>query len=290
MKVLTWNIGEWEVDEVLLTVTNESLPDLLFFTEVQQNGEIKAKNQGTPTRKEVLKKELRDLGYSVYDTNPIVCIYVHNRVVANISSSGKLPETRLNKVTYLHINELDGRECNLYFFGLHLVSKVSNNDIDQYAQAQQIALDLFSFIGSKTKTATNTPEIVILGDFNMNPWEYGLTHSRAFNSTYIFKKEPTLQPKLTIHNGESFKFFNPTWVLYAQGINNTETRNGTFKSKNPSPSEFDWTYIDQVLINKELLSIFDYDSLRVGNNVEKPKEKGHYPLIFVLKFLTLASV
>jgi exonuclease III len=121
-----------------------------------------------------------------------------------------------------------------------------NNDAEtRQSDVQSLASDL-SLI--KEQQATN--KLVILGDFNMNPYDRGMTLAAGLNA--MMTRSCAARGSRT-HQNKSYDFYyNPMWSLFGD---NTAGPSGTvYDISNQGP--YGWSMFDQVLIHHSIISLF----------------------------------
>ena len=155
-------------------------------------------------------------------------------------------------------------------------SPESQNEIaSQYAQKIK---DIEKEYGDKT---------IVIGDFNMNPFEVGMVKANGFNAS--MSRTIALDEHRTI-GGETYKFFyNPMWSLYGDVKN---VVSGSYHYNNAEFVNYRWNIFDQVLIRPSLITNFVKESIIILNNdgvnsltTKKgyPSKSDHLPLFFTLK-------
>lgn len=134
---------------------------------------------------------------------------------------------------------------------------------------------------------TNINESVVVGDFNMNPFDrpvYSAGGLHAISDSKIAKKI-----KRIVREEEMYYFYNPMWNLL--GDKNIPT--GSYYYKKSVLDCLFWNVVDQVCIRPDLINKFDMDCLKyvtsiggksiLKNNVPNKDISDHLPLFFKLK-------
>lgn len=132
---------------------------------------------------------------------------------------------------------------------------------------------------------------IVIGDFNMNPFEIGMIKANGFNaimSSAIAKK----REERTVL-GESYKFFyNPMWSLYGDVKN---TVSGSYYYSRAEYVNYLWNVFDQVLIRPSLIANFVKESIIILDNdgikslltktgyPDREDYSDHLPLFFTIK-------
>ncbi len=168
--------------------------------------------------------------------------------------------------------------------GWHLPDKGNHSSESQNEVASQYAHKILNFENNfDDKT-------IIIGDFNMNPFEVGMIKANGFNA--VMSSIIATDEYRTI-GGEPYKFFyNPMWSLYGDVKN---TVSGSYHYNNAELVNYRWNIFDQVLIRPSLITNFVKESIAILDSdgtkslvTEKgyPNKKhysDHLPLFFTLK-------
>ena len=168
---------------------------------------------------------------------------------------------------------------SLIVAGVHLPSKLYMDSDDQQSFSQRISEKIEEF-----ESINMTSNTIVIGDFNMNPFEKGMVAHRALNSTFF---SSIAREGGKTHNGvEKEYFYNPSLALY----NDERDAKGSYFRKMNKETEFYWYLFDQVLIRPSLIPRFNKDTFEVLselcgvsllNKNGKPKSKvsDHLPIV-----------
>lgn len=169
------------------------------------------------------------------------------------------------------------------FAAVHFPSKLYHDDFDQ----MQSAITYKSNILGKAKGFNNN--IVVCGDFNMNPFDRGMTEPMGF---FTFNNSDQAKPNYELIFGRQLSFYNPCWRLlgdYNIKTGKNKVAGSFFYSNSRTRKSKTWHLIDQVIITKKMLSSFDQDSLQIIETKDlirdlflKGKKIDHLPLYFSL--------
>jgi len=132
---------------------------------------------------------------------------------------------------------------------VHLMSKMWRTHNDQRKAAEDVIGDIVSHEGQDRKT-------IIVGDFNMNPFEEGMVNANAFHA---LKSRKEVRMNRQIDRTVYTPFYNPTWGLLGDRGGRPP---GTFRRVGGVYCLF-WNLFDQVLLREGLIGCFDEDSLRI---------------------------
>ncbi len=164
----------------------------------------------------------------------------------------------------------------------HLRSKLRANPADQESHAINLVKTIRFW-----EQRLNIDRTIVVGDFNMNPFERGLTGARELHAVMTRTKagERTRQ-----FDDEDFPFFyNPMWSLFGD---RTHGPAGTYYAGPDGAVSYFWEMFDQVLLRPSLmdgledLRILDHDGVEslLTKNGLPDKENGsdHLPILFRL--------
>jgi hypothetical protein len=171
---------------------------------------------------------------------------------------------------------------DVLLIALHLPSKLYKNEYDQRHYACEIMSEIRFFESKIGHLRT-----VVVGDFNMNPFEAGLTAFDAFHS--VMDRKIALKGQRSIRNNDSAFFYNPMWRLMGNSVDNPP---GTYYYKSSGVVELFWHTFDQVLIRPSLVERFAEEKLTIvrksgddslenkNGKPDKTRFSDHFPLFF----------
>lgn len=171
---------------------------------------------------------------------------------------------------------------------VHLRDKFFNDDSTLSGHARQHA-DRIRLVEGLCKTE-NT---IVVGDFNLNPYDAGMLEADAFNATMSKTVIKNLNPR--VFGEREYKyFFNPSWNLL--GKENNQDILGTYYFSNLSQNKLSyWHVLDQLLLRGDILHNLEEETFKIifnlpGYDIIKdgvPNDKeysDHLPIIFTLTF------
>ena len=129
----------------------------------------------------------------------------------------------------------------------------------------------------------NTKKLILLGDFNMNPFERGMNLAVGLNA---------MMTKACVHSGyrtflkkQYDYYYNPMWSLFGD---NTDGPAGTIYNTS-SQGPYGWSMLDQVVIHYSVVGLFDRVKILTEagqeplmNNMGRPdrdKASDHFPIL-----------
>ncbi len=152
---------------------------------------------------------------------------------------------------------LSGETFNLVI--VHLPSKNNwGNSADHDAICSVLKQDIDYFENDNGHQKT-----IVLGDFNMNPFENGMINAMGLHSVMDRNIAETKYRKIY---DEDYEFlYNPMWsFLGSKGKSNI---NGTNYHNTSKYMNYYWNMYDQVLLRPDLLNYFNEDDLEIISKI-----------------------
>ena len=104
---------------------------------------------------------------------------------------------------------------------------------------------------------------IVLGDFNMNPFEIGMLNASGLNNTS--SKEIAFTESRDVLSRNYKYFYNPMWSFmgdYSKG-----KVQGTYYFNSYKYNNFHWNIYDQVMLRPDILKYFDDNNLEIIDNI-----------------------
>lgn len=167
---------------------------------------------------------------------------------------------------------------------LHLPSKLYFDPDSQMCEAI-VAVDKIR----EEETEAGHDRTVVVGDFNMNPFDKGLVVAPGFHA--VMARSIAARGSRQIQGREYPFFYNPMWNL----IGDRHPAAGTYYYERADHMTLFWNTFDQVLVRPALVRGLPVDSVRVLTTVkgdpllrkgvpDKKNFSDHLPLVFDLEF------
>jgi exonuclease III len=187
------------------------------------------------------------------------------------------------RLTARHI-EVPSASKPILLVGLHLPSKRFWDEADQAIESV-----IFADLIKQAEKIVNHQRTVLIGDFNMNPFDRGVVNANGFHG--VMSKQVARKKERTVQ-GKSYPFFyNPMWGLLGDA---TPGSPGTYFYQTSGHASYFWHMFDQVLLRPDLLENFDNADLKILDtdgeisflttdgrpNVEEASD--HLPILFRL--------
>ena len=171
------------------------------------------------------------------------------------------------------------------FCCLHLPSQIyTNNDGARVIRIQRIIKEI-----SNAEKKNNTDSTIIVGDFNINPFDHGCIDANLFHSLPYF--EIARKVTRTVEKQEYKMFYNPMWKFFGDG----NIPAGTHYYNGSRIDNIFWHIYDQVMIRPSLRKFFIDDNLKIvtctrswsllnhEGRPDKKKVSDHLPIVFEIK-------
>lgn len=142
---------------------------------------------------------------------------------------------------------------SLLLIAVHLPSKLHQSDADQEQSAVWVAEEI-----SRLESQVAHSRTLVVGDFNMNPFEPGLTGAATFHAVNA-RRIAGRGSRMVRGHDRSF-FYNPTWRLLSD---HGREHAGTYYYSHSGAVNLFWHAFDQVLLRPSLLPHFPDDGLKV---------------------------
>lgn len=260
MKSIYWNTNNIKTFSGIDNLLKHKTPDLLFLSEIEDK--LIEDND----------KKLAKLGYEHFE-NP-GC----DRV-SIIKKTTLLADLKFQNHYYTSLKE---KTTDTYFISIHLPSQMFQHMKALKEFIRDFRNDIDDEIGSSLDK-----NIIVIGDFNVNPHEEPMIDFDGFLATNSINTRKTI----THLDKKRTTYYNPTWQLYSR-----KKFPGTKAFNRPSGSSYDileYHFLDQVVISQHLLSNIVGENIEV---IEKTKninfydekknsavESDHLPLMYQFK-------
>lgn len=261
MTSIYWNTNNIKTFFGIESLLSHYTPDLLFLSEIDDN------------LIETNKRQLTKIGYEHFENPGCERVTIVKKISLNV-------DLKIQNHYYTSITE---KNTNTFFISIHLPSQMFQhmNGLKEFIRDFRNEID--AEIGSSLEE-----NIVVIGDFNVNPHEKPMIDFDGFLATNSIKSRRTI----THLSKRRTTYYNPTWQLYSR-----TKFPGTKSFNRPSGSSYDVLehhFLDQVVISQQLLSNIVDEKIEV---IEKTKnvdfydekknssiESDHLPLLYQFKF------
>ena len=236
MNFLYWNVNGKDVADTVMDAVIQHSIDVLVLSECNFVGSSFIKGLNSQ-----LDKKL-GLVFNTLDDPKILTSLPTELVVPLLDSEG------LSIVKFL---PPIGPEFLLA--AVHLPSKMFRDPDDQ----TQVALRLARDIG-RIEEDVGHKRTIVLGDFNMNPFDPGMVGSESLHS--VMTKTIASKGSRKVRGEERHFFYNPMWNHFGESHSLPA---GSYYYQSSKEVAYYWHIFDQVLIRPDLLAHFEEDSLQI---------------------------
>jgi endonuclease/exonuclease/phosphatase family metal-dependent hydrolase len=258
-----WNVGKRKLDDEIVSLAGDTQPDFLVLAEYE----------GDET--ELLKRLTRN--------NPqlnlipkIACDRI--TLFSTCSPSQVHPKRETARFT---IQEVQQPGTISFLLGLvHLPSKLHETEDDQLHSTILLRSEI-----EAAEADVGHSNTLVLGDFNMNPFDKGMVFVSAMNAISCLT---TAKRQTRIFHGQTQSFFyNPSWNL----LGDFSETPGTFYHNSPGALSYYWNTLDQVVMRPTLANTLDKSTLRIVRSVRGkslvsdngiPSTSDHLPITFTV--------
>lgn len=166
----------------------------------------------------------------------------------------------INESPYYSVFNIKDGEEKYLLFTVHLPSRYSQERIDLNMYASQVLREFEQF-----EEIRGTEKSIVVGDFNMNPFDDGMVSALSFNAV-MCPKIAERKSRKVLHEERKF-YYNPMWNLMG---NSSNLCKGTFYYSSETKSYYWYTY-DQVILRPDLIDKFDMNELKIIDIVNNRK-------------------
>ncbi len=261
-----WNLGRRSLETRIANLAARNQIDVIMLAECVQGSSILSELQEYSTAYRFVKQ----IGCTKID------------IFIRFPTSFIPPLTEEPRVTIRNL-KLPGL-TDILLAVVHQPSKMHWEDEDQLVESGQLARLI-----EKAEEQIGHSRTVLVGDFNMNPFEAGIVSAGALHG--VMCRKIAQEKSRTVQRRRYLFFYNPMWGLLGDA---TPGPPGTYHYKVGKHKVFFWNMFDQVLIRPDLLNRFantdleiltsdGHSSLLGKTGLPDSKEASdHLPLLFRL--------
>lgn len=165
---------------------------------------------------------------------------------------------------------------------VHFPSKLHMTKSDYFAEMINFKNNL-----EKAEISLSNKNTIVVGDFNMNPFEEPIIAANGMHS--LSSKKIAMSSERTVRGRKYSMFYNPMWNFFGDSDNLP----GTYFYNNSKEINYFWNIFDQVIIRPNLIENFDEENIKIVNTIDntnllnmsnRPNKKisDHLPLFFTI--------
>ena len=181
-----------------------------------------------------------------------------------------------------------GQSKSILVVGVHGKSPL---EVSSEGGRAELAQDIARDIRAVEDIAVGHRRTVVVGDFNMNPFEQGMVGVRSMHA--LISRELAQTVHRIGARADYPCFYNPMWTFFGDWPSATRPPGTYFFANFSDPGNHFWNIFDQVIVRPELighltrLEILDNDGreslvTRPGGRPKKATLADHLPLLFSL--------
>ena len=229
MRYLFWNTNKNDVDEIICNLVIENEPTIMAFAEYEKS------------IKELVQKIEKETGRKYVEIEKLACrvkILIYEKLSQTVSHCADHINYTIKILPYNSFSE------NHIVAFVHLPSKMQDNREKNRYLLEQITSKIENLNSSRNRKA------IILGDFNLNPYEDAMTYltgGNAVSSKTVARKISRKDKKEDMK--EYFFYYNPMWNFL--GDNNNI--NGTYYYDKTVDHSRYWNTFDQFIVSPSLI-------------------------------------
>lgn len=142
---------------------------------------------------------------------------------------------------------------NFTVVAVHLSSKLWESTEGQALSATRIARYI-----REAENRVGHLRTLVIGDFNMNPFEHGLVGAEGFHS--VMDRRVAVSGFRTFHDERRDYFYNPMWGFFGD---RDKTPPGTYYYNSGGEICYYWNMFDQILLRPALIPFMDDDGIEI---------------------------
>jgi len=241
MTFLFWNINRKPLQDLLAVLVREHSIDVLILAECEINDVTL----------------LQTLNENQSPKYGIALNYVPNqriKIFTTLPRDSFRPLRDEGNAVFRLLRPPIGEEIIL--IAVHLSSKMHLSDAEQAFNATRLGRSI-----RDVELEIGHSKTLVVGDFNMNPFEHGLVAADTFHA--VMTKEIAVRNSRTVSGEDKMFFYNPMWGLFGD---NTRGVAGSYYYGSGNQVNYFWNIFDQILLRPKLIPYFDEKNLHILSN------------------------
>jgi len=274
MNIAFWNLDKKDLSDQLVQLTNEKSIDILCLAEV---------TDGVATdfiRKINIFHPKTKYSFVASAKNKV-------RIISRLTASSFIDKSDSYKSNRLSAHLL--KLPNIIELNLVCVHFHAKNYWSEDAQALECAT-LSKAIG-KVEISSGCHNTIVIGDFNMNPFEKGMVSAIGLHAIPDLELALSGKKGRQIDNTDYPYFYNPMWNFFGDHL----MPFGTYFYHSPDNLSYVWHVFDQVLLRPNLKNNLANDYIEIVTKIggdslvdakkrpDAKKYSDHLPIILKLK-------
>jgi hypothetical protein len=233
---LFWNLNKKPLQLNIKSLANNFDVDIFMFAECNISPDT-------------LLRTLNQDSVLYYYSRNIGCQKI--TIYTRFSSDFLRPKRETSRITIRHLTLPGLRDILLAV--LHLPSKFDWSSPSQSSECYEVANMI-----KEAEQEVGHSRTILVGDFNMNPFEDGFVSANGFNA--VMCRRIAGRKNRIVQKREYPFFYNPMWNCFGD---ETPGPPGTYFYNVYEHVGYFWNMFDQVLIRPELLTCIDNNSVTI---------------------------
>ena len=241
MRYLFWNTNKYSEDKklVIKEIIQYYSCDIIALVEYNSNLEDLLYDLNLKSEKQYYI--FKDSGFTENDRIKIITTH----------KITKWYDYGYYKILYLSHESIDDQLLTI----VHFPSKCN----DSYG-AQAIAIEVKRMI-EEIENELKTSNTIIMGDFNMNPFEIGMVASYALHA--ISSKNDAKDEDRSIYYRDNKMFYNPMWSFLGE----QSKSHGTYYYRASGTVCYFWNAFDQVIVRPSIIEYLNEDTIEIIRSI-----------------------
>ena len=264
---LFWNTNKKDVRELIASLATTHQVDVIILAEC-----------GTPSS--ALLTIVNERSNGEYHLPDSVCSAI--TIITRFSRNFLTPKFETDRLSF-RLLHLPARP-ELLISVVHLPSKLFSSEDSQVFGATELARRI-----AETESEIGHRRTIIVGDFNMNPFEKGIIAASGLHA--VMSRRIAARGSRTVQGKKYHFFFNPMWAHLGDQMDSPP---GTYYYERAEPVNYFWNAFDQVLLRPDLIDFFPLNGLQILTAVgddslitdkgipDRNHASDHLPIIFRL--------
>lgn len=231
MRIVFWNVKKKDLTNFICSITASTNADIVVLAE---NG-VSSKETLLALRANVSQ----DFYFPQVIPRP-------NQRFHCFCRNPRLDLSETHEADRISVRKLQIGQNNILLVLVHGIDIRNHDSAARQEFAHNLANDL-KFCQDEKKTN----KLILLGDFNMNPFERGMNMASGLNAMMT---KSCVERGYRTYRGTNYDFYyNPMWSLFGD---NTNGPAGTIYNTS-SQGPYGWSMLDQVIIHHSIVGLFD---------------------------------
>lgn len=262
LKILFWNLNRKDLRSLVCEAVKAEDVDVVLLIE------------SGVTRSEVLDSLQTEITDQFHIPNSI-----ENRFQV-FSKDRALDLSEFHDARRISLRKLKWAGLELSLGVVHLVDARNNDMEERQSQVEALSHEL-----RRREERVGHQRTILIGDFNMNPFDRPMNLARGMNA--MMTRKCVERGNRTSADGDYTFFYNPMWSLFGDG---NPGPSGTYYHTGSSRGMFGWNMLDQVLLRPSVADLLEsvrildsIGTISLRTSLNRPTQSDHFPILLTLK-------